>query len=96
MDALCKTFGLASRVAMAVGIAATFTSSVWANDFYQGKTITMSTHTAPGGGYDTLLRLLSRHYHRYIPGEPSIIVVNQPGAGGLLSLNYAARRAPQD
>lgn len=71
------------------------TSSV-ASDFYAGKTITMSTHTAPGGGYDTLLRLLSRHYGRHIPGEPTMIVVNQPGAGGLLSLNYAAKRAPQD
>jgi tripartite-type tricarboxylate transporter receptor subunit TctC len=69
---------------------------VAASDFYQGKTITMSTHTAPGGGYDTLLRLLSRHYGRYIPGEPTMIVVNQPGAGGLLSLNFAARRATQD
>lgn len=96
MDALCKTFGLTSRVALAIGIAVAFTSPVWANDFYKGKTITMSTHTAPGGGYDTLLRLLSRHYNRYIPGEPTMLVVNQPGAGGLLSLNYAARIAPQD
>ncbi|MFN3891931.1 MAG: Bug family tripartite tricarboxylate transporter substrate binding protein [Beijerinckiaceae bacterium] len=67
-----------------------------ADDFYRGKTITMSTHTAPGGGYDMILRLLARHYARHIPGAPNILVVNQPGAGGLLSLNYAARRASQD
>lgn len=71
-------------------------SPALASDFFQGKTITMSTHTAPGGGYDTLLRLLSRHYNRHIPGKPAMLVVNQPGAGGLLSLNYAAKRAPQD
>lgn len=67
-----------------------------AEDFFRSKTITMSTHTAPGGGYDMILRLLARHYARHIPGTPNILVVNQPGAGGLLSLNYAARRAPQD
>ena len=67
-----------------------------ADDFYRGKTISMSTHVAPGDGYDTYLRLLSRHYFQHIPGSPTIIVVNQPGAGGLLSVNYAAKRAPQD
>ena len=65
-------------------------------DFYRGKTITMATHTAPGGAYDAYLRLLARHMGRHIAGGPNMLVVNQPGAGGLLSLNYAARRAPQD
>jgi len=67
-----------------------------AADFFKGKTITMSTHVAPGDGYDTYLRLLSRHYSRHVPGAPAIVVFNQPGAGGLLSINYAAKRAPQD
>ena len=67
-----------------------------ADDFYKGKTITMSTHVAPGDGYDTYLRLLSRHFNRHIPGVPGMIIANQPGAGGLLSINYAAKRAPQD
>ena len=67
-----------------------------ADDFFRGKTITMATHTAPGGAYDAYLRLLARHISRHIPGNPNMLVVNQPGAGGLLSLNYAARRAPQD
>ena len=67
-----------------------------AEDFYAGKTITFSTHTAPGGGYDTLLRLISRHIARHIPGEPSVIVTNMPGAGGLTAFNHAARIAPQD
>lgn len=85
-----------AALSLSVAVLGAWGDEVAASDFYQGKTITMSTHTAPGGGYDTLLRLLSRHYGRYISGEPTMIVVNQPGAGGLLSLNFAAKRAAQD
>lgn len=67
-----------------------------AQDFFAGKTISMSTHTGPGGGYDTYLRLLARHMGRHIPGKPNLVVVNQPGAGGLTALNHAGRVAPQD
>jgi len=67
-----------------------------AQDFYAGKTIAMSTHTGPGGGYDTLIRLYARHVSRHVPGAPTIIVVNQPGAGGLTAFNHAGRAAPQD
>ena len=96
MTALSRALKVTSACCTSGALLALMTTTTIANDFYKGKTITMSTHTAPGGGYDTLLRLLARHYGRYIPGEPSFIVVNQPGAGGLLSLNYAAKRAPQD
>lgn len=71
-------------------------SAVWGAEFYAGKTITMSTHASPGGGYDTYLRTLAAHFGKHIPGNPKIIVVNQPGAGGLTAINYAGRRAPHD
>src|SRR5262245_563938 len=67
-----------------------------AEDFYAGKTISISPHASPGGGYDTYLRLLARHLPRHIPGRPSIVVVNMPGAGGLLAFNQAGRVAPRD
>src|SRR5260221_12572353 len=67
-----------------------------AQDFYAGKTISLSTHSSAGAGYDAYLRLLSRHMGKYIAGRPGIVVINQPGAGGLLAVNYAARVAPQD
>ena len=67
-----------------------------AEDFYAGKTISISTHTGPGGGYDTYLRLLTRHLPRHIPGRPSMVAVNMPGAGGLLAFNHAGRVAPRD
>jgi tripartite-type tricarboxylate transporter receptor subunit TctC len=81
-------------LAMAAGLA--LASDAYAQDFYAGKTISMSTHSTAGAGYDTYLRLLSRHMGRYIPGQPKFVVINQPGAGGLTALNYAARVAPQD
>ena len=67
-----------------------------AQDFYAGKTLSLSTHTGPGGGYDTLIRLYSRHVARHLPGKPNIIVMNQPGAGGLTAFNHAGKVAPQD
>jgi len=67
-----------------------------AQDFYAGKTLTMSTHTGPGGGYDTLIRLFARHVARHVPGAPNVVVVNQPGAGGLSAFNHAGKVAPQD
>ena len=65
-------------------------------DFYRGKTLVISCHTGPGGGYDSYARALSRHIGRHIPGAPNVVVLNQPGAGGLFALNYAARSAPRD
>jgi tripartite-type tricarboxylate transporter receptor subunit TctC len=81
---------------LAAFAACVFGVPVHAEDFYAGKTITMSTHTGPGGGYDTLLRLIARHLGRHIPGSPGFIVSNMPGAGGLTAFNHAARLAPQD
>ncbi len=73
-----------------------FSTPVQAQDFYAGKTITMSTHGGVGGEYDAYLRLLQRFIGKYIPGNPSIQVINQVGAGGLLAINHAAKLAPQD
>src|SRR5215831_1663763 len=67
-----------------------------ADDFFAGKTITLSTHSEPGGGYESYLRLLAAHMGKHIPGRPDFAIVNQPGAGGLRAVNYAANEAPQD
>ena len=66
------------------------------NMFYAGKTITISTHGGIGGSYDIYARLLAAHIGKYLPGNPSVIVINQVGAGGLTAYNYAAKVAPQD
>lgn len=82
-------------VALATVLSLTSTPSR-SDDFFAGKTITLMAHTAPGGGYDTYLRLLSRHMGRFIPGGPALIVTNKPGAGGLLAVNHAGNLAPRD
>jgi tripartite-type tricarboxylate transporter receptor subunit TctC len=71
-------------------------SSAAAQDFYKGKTITLIVGNATGGGYDAYGRLLARHMPRYIPGEPTIVVKNQPGAGGMVFSNYLYSQAPRD
>ena len=87
-----RSLALAGAAALA-GLAC---GPVFAQDFYAGKTITMSTHGGVGGEYDAYLRLLQRFMGKYIPGNPNIQVINQVGAGGLLAINHAAKIAPQD
>lgn len=64
--------------------------------FYEGKAIRIIVGTAPGGGYDTYTRLIARHFSKYIPGNPTIIVDNMPGAGGLVSANHLFKVAKPD
>ena len=64
--------------------------------FYEGKAIRIIVGTAPGGGYDTYTRLIARHLGKYIPGNPTIIVDNMPGAGGLVSANHLFKVAKPD
>ena len=67
-----------------------------AQDFYRGKTINLIVGNAAGGGYDIYARLLARYMGRYIPGEPSFVVRNMPGAGGMVLSNYIYSQAPRD
>ena len=65
-------------------------------DFFQGKTIRIIVGYSPGGGYDALARMLSRHMGKYIPGHPAIMVENMAGAGSLLAANYIYTVAKPD
>lgn len=65
-------------------------------DFYQGKRITMSVGSEPGGGYDAYARLVTRHMGRLIPGNPGFVVQNMPGGGGLRVTNHLYNIAPKD
>ena len=56
-------------------------------DFYAGRTVSITIGFAPGGGYDSVARLLARHFFKHIPGKPSMVVRNMPGAGGLIAAN---------
>ena len=56
--------------------------------FYKDKTIRIVVGFTSGGLYDQYARLLARHMGKYIPGNPTIIVQNMPGAGSLSATNY--------
>jgi tripartite-type tricarboxylate transporter receptor subunit TctC len=71
-------------------------SPVQAQSFYEGKTVRTVVGFAAGGGFDTYARVLGRHLGKHIPGNPSIIVENMPGAGGLISANQLYRVAKPD
>lgn len=64
--------------------------------FYAGKQINLIISTAPGGGVDAYSRLLARHFGRHIPGQPTIVAQNMPGASGVKAANYLYNIAPKD
>ena len=65
-------------------------------EFFKGKTLTIYVGLSAGGGYDMNARLLSRHIGKYIPGNPTVVVRNMPGAGGLVMTNHVANVSPRD
>jgi tripartite-type tricarboxylate transporter receptor subunit TctC len=65
-------------------------------DFYKGKTISFVVSTDAGGGYDIYARPLSRHMGKHIPGNPTIVVQNMVGAGGMRATNHLYTVAPRD
>ncbi len=65
-------------------------------EFYKGKTVHVLVGAAVGGDYDVQARLVSRHLAKQLPGEPSIVVENMTGAGGLTMVNYLYNIAAKD
>ena len=61
--------------------------------FYKDRNLKMIVRSGAGGGYDYYGRLIARHMVKYIPGKPNMIVVNLPGAGGIVAANYMMNRA---
>ena len=67
-----------------------------AADFYKNNRITIVVGTPPGGGYDLNARTLARYLPRYIPGRPTIIIQNMPGANSMIAANHVYNVAPKD
>ena len=67
-----------------------------AADYFAGKTISLIAGTDVGGGFSIYARVIGKHLGRHIPGNPTVIVRNMPGAGGATSANYLYRIAPRD
>jgi tripartite-type tricarboxylate transporter receptor subunit TctC len=67
-----------------------------AEDFYRGKTLRMLIGYGPGGGYDIYGRLVAEFLPRHLPGNPTIIAQNMPGAGSFVAAKYMYEVAPKD
>jgi tripartite-type tricarboxylate transporter receptor subunit TctC len=65
-------------------------------DFYAGKTVDFIVGNAPGGGFDIYARTIAQHLGRHIPGNPTIVVKNLPGAGGARAGHHINTVAPKD
>src|SRR5215204_6501300 len=87
---------LRSRTIAAVCLLLIGASGAWANDFYAGKTIEMIVGSDVGGGYDIYTRTIARNIGRHIPGNPTVVVKNMPGAGSGRAASYLYSVAPKD
>jgi tripartite-type tricarboxylate transporter receptor subunit TctC len=65
-------------------------------EFYRGRSITVLVGFTAGGGYDLYARLLGRHMGRHVPGNPTIVVQNMPGAGSMKATQYVYGVAAKD
>jgi tripartite-type tricarboxylate transporter receptor subunit TctC len=78
-----------------VGLAAA-ASAQTPEQFYAGKTVDFVIGYPPGGSNDTLGRLVARHLAKHIPGKPTVVPKNQPGAGSFLAVNTIFNVSPKD
>jgi tripartite-type tricarboxylate transporter receptor subunit TctC len=83
-------------VVLAAIVTATPAPAQSSSSFYEGKTINIVVGFSPGGGYDRYARLLARHFGKHIPGKPSVVVQNMPGAGSLVAVRHLDTTAPRD
>jgi tripartite-type tricarboxylate transporter receptor subunit TctC len=81
--------------AVAVGSASAIAADA-AENFYRGRTVTVLVGFAPGGGYDLYARTLARYMGKHMPGRPTFITQNMPGAGSMKVMNYLYNAARKD
>jgi len=85
-----------AALSLLVASAGSVAAAASVSEFYQGKQIRIIVGFGPGGGYDAFARLYARFLGKYIPGQPTFIVENKPGAASLITANYLYSAAPKD
>jgi tripartite-type tricarboxylate transporter receptor subunit TctC len=91
-----RTGGVALGLAAAILLSALPAQAEPIEDFYRGKTLRMLIGYGPGGGYDIYGRLVAEFLPRHLPGKPTIIAQNMPGAGSFAAASYIYDVAPKD
>jgi tripartite-type tricarboxylate transporter receptor subunit TctC len=66
------------------------------SDFYKDKQVKLVISSAVGGGYDAYYRAIGRYWEKHIPGHPTLVPQNMPGAGGVKAGNFLYTAAPKD
>jgi tripartite-type tricarboxylate transporter receptor subunit TctC len=94
-------WGLAALAASGLAVSALGASALSApaqaaDAYFKDRQIRVIVGSAPGGGYDAYGRLLAQYMRQHIPGNPTFIVQNMPGAGSLVAANYIYNVAPKD
>lgn len=90
-----RALGAAATVAVAA-TAATTVHAQSVEQFYKGQAVKMIMGAAPGGGADLYARILIKYLGKHVPGNPTFVIVNQPGAGGLVAAGGIQNTAPKD
>ena len=93
-DGLSGTTAVLALIGFCVAFSSAHADAI--SDFYRGKQISLVIGTSAGNDYDFRGRLIARHMGRHIPGEPTIVARNMPGAGGINAANFIANIAPRD
>ncbi len=93
--------GKTSILAAGIGLLMAFSAPAPAmadpvEDFYKGKTLRIVIGYAAGGGYDLYGRIFAEHFGKYLPGKPTIVAQNMPGAGSFIAAKYLYDVAPKD
>jgi tripartite-type tricarboxylate transporter receptor subunit TctC len=92
---MVERFGRMAVLALLM-VLATSARAASVEDFYRGRTINILIGYSAAGGYDTYSRALARHLGKHIPGSPTIVPQNMPGAGSLRVANFLYNAAAKD
>src|SRR4249919_4146640 len=91
-----RTCGVALGMVAALCLSAVPTQAEPVADFYRSKTLRMLIGYGPGGGYDIYGRLVAEFLPQHLPGRPTIVTQNMPGAGSFVAAKYLYDVAPKD
>ncbi len=91
-----KNFAFSLATIAFAGASLSLAEAQTVADFYKGATISVIISTGAGGGNDSVARTVARHMAKYIPGKPTFVPKNMPGAGSIVAANYLYNTAPRD
>src|SRR3954466_11959835 len=87
---------VATSIIGATSLRASTSHAQNVEEFYKRTAVSLYVGSGAGGGFDNYARIFAPHFRRHIPGTPSIVIKNMPGAAGITSMNFIQSTAPRD